>query len=84
MARVVSLLLGMAVMLVSSIFPFVLAKHATGLNQSIFLMVMIGMTGAFIHGTGFQPRLRIWRWLASPIFAWPLMIFGFGAMAALK
>jgi predicted membrane protein len=78
------LVLGITVMLIGSIFPFILAKHPTGLNQSLCLVVMIGMTSAFIHGTGFQPRPRSLNWFASPAFAWPVTLLGLGAMAYLR
>jgi predicted membrane protein len=84
LARAISLFLGVIVMIVGSVFPFVLAKHATGVNQSIFLTVLVGMTGALIHGTGFIPRPRILQWFASPAFAWPVTIASLGAMAYLR
>lgn len=58
MARGISLCLGVTAMIIGSIFPFALGLKATGLNQSILLIVMLGVTGAFIHGAGFTSKAK--------------------------
>ena len=46
-------------------------------NHSMLMLVMVGISGGFIHGVGFIPRFWLWKWLFSPYIAWPLMILGY-------
>ncbi len=63
----------------SLVFPFLLGASATGLNQSMVMMMMLGIAGAFIYGAGFRPRRPWLRWLISPAVSWPVML-GSGAL----
>ncbi|ROZ80888.1 cyd operon YbgE family protein, partial [Gordonia sp. OPL2] len=38
---------------------------------------MLGISGGFIYGVGFVPRFWLWKWLFSPVIAWPLMLLGY-------
>jgi len=46
-------------------------------NHSALMMVMIGISGGFIHGVGFLPQFWLWKWLFNPFIAWPLMLWGY-------
>lgn len=46
-------------------------------NHSLLMLVMVGISGGFIHGVGFIPRFWLWKWLFSPIVAYPLMLLGY-------
>ena len=51
---------------------------ANGLySHRTMMLIMIGISGGFVHGVGFIPRFWVWKWLFSPIVAWPLMLVGY-------
>ncbi len=82
--RVVSLIVATIASLVGLIFPFILGLQATGLNQSILLVMMCGITGAFIYGAGFSPRQRALAFLISPRLCMPLIICSFATLVAIR
>ena len=44
------------------------------------MLVMLGVSGGFVHGVGFDPRGRLWALLFGPAVAWPLMLLGYGLL----
>lgn len=46
-------------------------------NHSALMMVMLGISGGFIHGIGYIPQFWLWKWFFSPWLAWPLMLYGY-------
>ena len=40
-------------------------------------LIMIGISGGFVHGVGFTPRFWFWKWIFSPFLSWPLMLWGY-------
>jgi predicted membrane protein len=82
--RAASLIIASAAGIVGLVFPFVLGRQATGENQTILLVMMIGIAGAFIHGAGFRPTGRWGVALISPILTWPLILGGGAALVALR
>ena len=60
--------------MIGLVFPFVLGTQATGLNQSLLLVMMLGIIGAFIYGVGFRPAQKWLRALISPALTWPVML----------
>lgn len=44
------------------------------------MLVMWGVSCAFIHGVGFTPRLRLWRTLFSPWLGWGLCGLGYALL----
>lgn len=46
-------------------------------NHSLLMLVMVGISGGFIHGVGFIPHFWAWKWLFNPIVAYPLMLLGY-------
>lgn len=49
-----------------------LADHE--LKTGLLFLVMFGICSGFVHGLGYVPETRIFRWLFSPYIAWPVII----------
>lgn len=84
MLRGASLVFASITSMIGLVFPYVLAPQATALNQSILLVMMAAITGAFIHGVGFQPRAKWIDDLISPIITWPILALTIGSLLALR
>jgi predicted membrane protein len=82
--RAVSLALAGLASVIVLVFPFLLARRATGLNQSILLLMMAGIAGAFIYGAGFRPARKTLRIAIRPALTWALIIGSLAALAALR
>ncbi len=74
MARAVSMILALTVSGVFMLAPFLVAREASGAVHGLASLMMVGVTGAFVHGVGFVPRRAVWRRLFSPVVCWPLLI----------
>ncbi len=74
MIRGLSLCFAGTLSLVGLVFPFLLGANATGLNQSILAVMMLGIAGAFIYGVGFRPQYAWVRWVISPAGSWSVML----------
>jgi len=70
--------------MVGLVFPFVLGAQPTGLNQTILVVMMLGVMGGFIHGVGFRPEHRWVQGLVSPAVTWPVMLLSLAALAAIR
>ena len=66
------------------VFPFLLARHATALNQTILLAMMAGVAGAFIYGVGFRMENRWLELFTRPVFTWPLLVAGAVGLVLLR
>jgi predicted membrane protein len=84
MSRGISLWFAGTLSLAGLIFPFVLGAQPTGQNQSILLVMMLGIVGGFIHGAGFQPEQKWLRTLLSPAITWPVMLLSGGVLVVLR
>jgi predicted membrane protein len=73
-SRVISLALALSASGVLSIAPFMLARNVTGTVHGVLVVLMLGVSAAFIHGVGFVPRTRLVGLIASPMIAWPLIL----------
>lgn len=82
--RAVSLCLAAVASLIGLVFPFLLARQPTNLNQSILLFLMAGIAGAFIYGAGFQPQSRLARCLIGPWASWPILLGSLGGLFWLR
>jgi predicted membrane protein len=82
--RVGSVILALIASVIGLVFPFLLARQANGLNQSILLLMMVGIAGAFIHGAGFQPHARAMKIITSPWSTWPVITACCALMVALS
>ncbi len=84
MTRGLSLCFAITLSLAGLIFPFILGRQPTGQNQSLLLVMMLGIMGAFIHGAGFEPRQKWARTLISPAITWPVMLLAGATLMAIR
>jgi predicted membrane protein len=73
-SRAISLTLALAASGVLMIAPFLVARHMTPADHGWASLMMLGITGAFVHGVGFVPRMKILQWLFAPVVAWTLIL----------
>lgn len=74
MSRAISLVLALPTSAVLLVAPFLLAQHLSDADHGMLSLMMIGLTGALVHGLGYIPRAWVWRVLFSPAVAWPLVL----------
>jgi predicted membrane protein len=84
MTRGLSLCFAVTLSLVGLVFPFLLGANATGLNQSVLVVMMLGIAGAYLHGAGFRPKQAWLRWLMSPAVCWPVMLVSGALLVAMR
>jgi len=70
-ARVVSLVVALAVTVTLFAFPFALGGTLTPSVHAWITVLLIGLCGAWVHGLGYVPERRALAVLAGPAFAWP-------------
>lgn len=76
-AMAVSFLMALPLATVLLLHPAMMLDANGHYNHTVLMLVMIGISGGFIHGVGFLPRFWLWKWLFSPYVAWPLMVWGY-------
>lgn len=76
-AMVISFLMALPLAAVLLIHPSMMLDAEGNYSHRVMMLIMIGISGGFIHGVGFIPRLWLWKWLFSPFMAWPLMLLGY-------
>ena len=74
--RAVSLLSAIAVAAVVILYPRLVAEDTASVPHGFLVVLLMGMSAAWVHGFGFIPENRILRVLFSPIVSWPLMLIG--------
>lgn len=77
LAMVISCLLAFPLAAVLLLHPAAMLDADGNYSHSAMMYIMIGISGGFIHGVGFVPRFWLWKWLFSPLIAWPLMLWGY-------
>lgn len=77
LAMTVSFLLALPLAAILLVHPALMLDAQGNYNHSLLMLVMIGISGGFIHGVGFIPKFWLWKWLFSPYIAWPLMVLGY-------
>ena len=75
-ARFVSLASGLAISALLMLYPYALGTTMTAMLHTALPLLLVGVSGALVHGVGFRPDNRALRILFSPIGAWPLMVLG--------
>jgi predicted membrane protein len=80
----VSLSAASVLSVVGLVFPFMLGRVPTGFNQSVLMLMMLGIAGAFFYGAGFSPEQKWLRAVMAPVFTWPLMALSFGLLVWLR
>lgn len=76
LARAASLLAAAAVASVVIVYPRLVAQDSAGVPHGFLVVLLMGMSAAWVHGFGFVPENRILRVLFSPFVAWPVMLVG--------
>ena len=76
-AMVISCLLAFPLAAVLLVHPAAMLDDNGGYSHRALMFIMIGISGGFVHGVGFAPRHWFWKWLFSPLLAWPLMLGGY-------
>ena len=79
-ARAFSLLLASPLALVLLIHPAAMLDAQGHYSHSLLMLVMLGVAGGFVHGVGFDPYQRLWRYLFGPWLAWPLLLLGYALL----
>ena len=72
-ARLLSLLLALGLSAALLLMPHLVAADSRELQHGPLSLALLGISAGFIHGVGYVPLLKIWRWLFSPYLAWPVM-----------
>ena len=73
----ISCLLAFPLAAVLLIHPAAMLDDQGGYSHRALMFIMIGISGGFVQGVGFQPRHWLWKIMFSPVLAWPLMIWGY-------
>lgn len=76
LTRAVSLLAALGVAAVVILYPRLVAEDSSSVPHGWLVLLLMGMSAAWVHGFGFVPENRILRVLFSPIVAWPVMLIG--------
>lgn len=74
---VISFLLALPLAAVLLIHPSMMLDAHGNYSHSAMMFIMIGISGGFVQGVGFLPQFWLWKWLFSPLVAWPLMLIGY-------
>lgn len=75
-ARVVSLLAATAIVAVVVLYPRLIAENAAEVPHGFLVLLLIGMSCAWVHGFGFIPQNPILKIAFSPLVAWPVIALG--------
>jgi cyd operon protein YbgE len=70
--RALSLLL--AIVMAGMIFAY--PKALAHASHGLLSLAMLGVSAGFVHGVGFVPESKLWRFLFGPWLAWALMSLG--------
>lgn len=76
LSRLISLTAATAVVAVTVFYPRAIAVDGAHVPFGGFVLLMIGMSLAWVHGIGFVPENLWLRRLFSPLAAWPLLVIG--------
>ncbi|HEC73365.1 MAG TPA: cytochrome bd biosynthesis protein [Methylophaga aminisulfidivorans] len=79
--RLISLMLALGLSIAILILPNTLLADSGKADHNLLMVLLTGVCIGFIHGMGFSPQNTIWRYILSPIIAWPIMLFGIIEMA---
>ena len=72
-AKAFSFILGILSSVFILVWPQHVARDLSELDHSFLSLVMLAMSGCFVHGVGFIPKNVIGRWLFSPYVCWPVV-----------
>ena len=75
-SRTVSGVAAFAVTATVIIFPRLIATDMHTVPHGQLVVLMLGMSAAYVHAFGFTPENRWLKWIFSPVVAWPLLLLG--------
>lgn len=78
--RVLSLALAVPMALLLLIHPAAMLGKDGHYSHALLMLVMLGVSGGFVHGVGFKPELKVWQFLFGPLLAWPLLLMGYALL----
>ena len=76
-SRALSLLLAAPLALLLLIHPAAYLDDQGRYSHSLLMLVMLGISGGFVHGVGFDPYSRLWRTIFHPLGCWLLLGLGY-------
>jgi len=74
LSKSLSLLLAIVLSTVILLAPNTVTNNDNSVNHNFLMLLLLGIMLGFIHGVGFKPISRLYRYLLSPIIAWLIMI----------
>jgi len=60
-----SLAAGLAIMVGGTLYPALMSDATGKADHALASALFWAMSAGFVHGVGFVPRWRLWRWLFS-------------------
>lgn len=79
-ARLFSMLLALSLSALLLVNPNHIADSTAALDHGYLTLLMLALSGAFIHGIGFKPIFFLWRMLFSVYFSWTILVLFIGSM----
>ncbi|MEO8666942.1 MAG: cyd operon YbgE family protein [Bauldia sp.] len=76
--RAPSLAAGLAISAVLMLYPYALGTDIPPLTHAALPILLLGVSGALVHGIGYRPDNRALRVLFGPLVSWLLMGIGGG------
>ncbi len=74
-ARALSLLTALGLSGALLVMPHLVAVDTMSLKHGPLSLAMWGISAGFVHGIGYIPEMRIWRFTLGPVIAWPIMMW---------
>lgn len=71
--RFISIVLALLLSALLLVNPNHIADSTSALDHGYLTVLMFALSGAFVHGIGFEPRFWLWRIVFSPYFAWSVL-----------
>lgn len=54
--------------------PNHIAESSAQLDHGYLTVLMIALSGAFVHGIGFKPIFGLWKVVFSPYLSWSILL----------
>ena len=72
--RLFSIVLALLLSALLLINPNHIAHSSAQLDHGYLTLMMIALSGAFIHGIGFNPIFWLWKIVFSPYLSWTVLL----------
>lgn len=83
-ARALSLLLAGPLSLWLLVYPVGLLDREGRYSHALVSLLLWGIAAGFVHGLGYRPEARLWRWCFGPAAAWLLCLGSVLALLVLR